>query len=94
MFELPTLQLSVKARSGLGQWTGEAIATALEQTGATTRIHVENTKGSCDNVRKLASRARRHVKERRPRFQTTREQRDQLAQRFFAAAEGIFELDG
>jgi glycerol uptake facilitator-like aquaporin len=27
MFDLPTLQLSVKARSGLGQWTGEGIAT-------------------------------------------------------------------
>jgi glycerol uptake facilitator-like aquaporin len=27
MFDLPALQLSVKARSGLGQWTGEAIAT-------------------------------------------------------------------
>jgi glycerol uptake facilitator-like aquaporin len=27
MFDLPILQLSVKARSGLGQWTGEAIAT-------------------------------------------------------------------
>ncbi len=27
MFDLPTLQLSVKARSGLGQWTGEFIAT-------------------------------------------------------------------
>ena len=27
MFDLPTLQLSVKARSGLGQWAGEAIAT-------------------------------------------------------------------
>jgi glycerol uptake facilitator-like aquaporin len=27
MFGLPTLQLSVKARHGLGQWTGEAIAT-------------------------------------------------------------------
>ena len=27
MFDLPTLQLSVKARYGLGQWTGEAIAT-------------------------------------------------------------------
>jgi RNA polymerase sigma-70 factor (ECF subfamily) len=40
-----------------------------------------------DNVRQLAVRARRHVEERRPRFQTTREQRDELAQRFFAAAE-------
>jgi len=27
MFDLPTLQLSVKARGGLGQWTGEFIAT-------------------------------------------------------------------
>lgn len=27
MFDLPTLQVSVKARHGLGQWTGEAIAT-------------------------------------------------------------------
>ena len=27
MFDLPLLQLSAKARTGLGQWTGEAIAT-------------------------------------------------------------------
>ena len=27
MFDLPTLQLSVKGRTGLGQWTGETIAT-------------------------------------------------------------------
>ncbi|HEV2595836.1 MAG TPA: MIP/aquaporin family protein [Sphingomicrobium sp.] len=27
MFELPLLQLSVKSRTGLGQWTGEAVAT-------------------------------------------------------------------
>ena len=27
MFDLPALQLSVKVRTGLGQWTGEAIAT-------------------------------------------------------------------
>jgi len=27
MFDLPTLQLSVKARTGIGQWTGEFIAT-------------------------------------------------------------------
>ncbi|MDQ3866218.1 MAG: RNA polymerase sigma-70 factor [Actinomycetota bacterium] len=39
------------------------------------------------NVRQLATRARRHVEERRPRFQTTREQREELARRFFAAAE-------
>ena len=40
-----------------------------------------------DNVRQLATRARRHVEQRRPRFQTTREQRDELARRFFGAAE-------
>jgi RNA polymerase sigma-70 factor (ECF subfamily) len=39
------------------------------------------------NVRQLATRARRHLEERRPRFQTTREQRDELSRRFFAAAE-------
>jgi RNA polymerase sigma-70 factor (ECF subfamily) len=39
-----------------------------------------------DNVRQLATRARRHVEQRRPRFQTTREQQDELAQQFFAAA--------
>ena len=40
-----------------------------------------------DNVRKLATRARHHVEQRRPRFQTTREQRDELGRRFFRAAE-------
>ena len=40
-----------------------------------------------DNARQLATRARRHVRQRRPRFQTTREQHDELARRFFAAAE-------
>jgi RNA polymerase sigma-70 factor (TIGR02957 family) len=40
-----------------------------------------------DNVRQLATRARRHVEERRPRFASTPAQRDELARRFFAAAE-------
>jgi Sigma-70, region 4 len=40
-----------------------------------------------DNVRQLASRARRHVQERRPRFDPSREQRDELAKRFLAAAQ-------
>jgi len=40
-----------------------------------------------DNVRQLATRARRHVEQGRPRFQTTREQREALARRFFEAAE-------
>lgn len=42
---------------------------------------------SADNVRQLAVRARRHVEQRRPRFQSSREQRDELARRFFAAAQ-------
>ncbi len=40
-----------------------------------------------DNVRQLGTRARRRVEQGRPRFQTTREQQHELAQRFFAAAE-------
>jgi len=39
------------------------------------------------NARQLATRARRHVDERRPRFEASREQREDLATRFFAAAE-------
>jgi RNA polymerase sigma-70 factor (TIGR02957 family) len=46
-----------------------------------------------ENVRQLAVRARRHVGERRPRFETSRQERNELARRFFAAAqEG--DLDG
>jgi RNA polymerase sigma-70 factor (ECF subfamily) len=40
-----------------------------------------------ENVRQLATRARKHVEERRPRFESTREQRDELTRRFFAAAQ-------
>jgi RNA polymerase sigma-70 factor (TIGR02957 family) len=39
------------------------------------------------NVRQLAVRARRHVEEGRLRFEASREQRDELARRFFAAAQ-------
>ena len=39
------------------------------------------------NARQLYVRARRHVDEGRPRFDASREQRDELARRFFAAAE-------
>ena len=39
------------------------------------------------NARQLAARARRHVDERRTRFETSREEREQLADRFFAAAQ-------
>ena len=39
-----------------------------------------------DNARQLASRARRHVEQRRPRFESSQAQREELARRFFAAA--------
>ncbi len=39
-----------------------------------------------DNVRQLATRARRHIDDGRPRFRTTQQHRDELAARFFAAA--------
>jgi RNA polymerase sigma-70 factor (ECF subfamily) len=47
---------------------------------------------SIDNARQLASRARRHVQEGRPRFEPSAELRERLADSFFAAAEqGEFE---
>jgi RNA polymerase sigma-70 factor (ECF subfamily) len=42
---------------------------------------------SGQNARQLASRARRYLQERRPRFEVSREQHEQLAARFFMAAE-------
>jgi RNA polymerase sigma-70 factor (TIGR02957 family) len=38
-----------------------------------------------ENARQLVARARRHVEERRPRFEASRERREALARRFFAA---------
>jgi RNA polymerase sigma-70 factor (TIGR02957 family) len=38
------------------------------------------------NARQLATRARRHVEQRRPRFETSQARREELARRFFAAA--------
>ena len=40
-----------------------------------------------DNARQLAARARRHVEEQKPRFEASRQQRDELARRFFDAAQ-------
>jgi RNA polymerase sigma-70 factor (ECF subfamily) len=39
------------------------------------------------NARQLVARARRHVEQRRPRFEPSRAQRERLARRFFAAAQ-------
>src|SRR4051794_980193 len=38
-----------------------------------------------DNCRQLAARARRHVREEKPRFEASQAQREELADRFFAA---------
>jgi RNA polymerase sigma-70 factor (ECF subfamily) len=61
--------------------------------GEIARI-VERTQ---DNCRQLYVRARRHVDEGRPRFEASRQQRDELARRFVAAAQegdtqGLVEL--
>ena len=37
------------------------------------------------NCRQLATRARRHIDEQKPRFEASRQERDRLAARFFAA---------
>ena len=46
-----------------------------------------------DNCRQLATRARRHVQEEKPRFEASRQQREELAARFFDAF-GDGDMDG
>ena len=46
-----------------------------------------------DNCRQLALRARRHIGERKPRFEASRRKREELAARFFAAV-GQGDMDG
>jgi RNA polymerase sigma-70 factor (ECF subfamily) len=46
-----------------------------------------------DNCRQIAVRARRRVEERKPRFETSRRKRDELARRFLAAIE-LGDTDG
>jgi len=46
-----------------------------------------------DNCRQLATRARRHVGEHRPRFEASRSKREELAARFFSAV-GNGDMDG
>jgi RNA polymerase sigma-70 factor (ECF subfamily) len=48
----------------------------------------EMTSTSEANSRQILARARRHVNEGRPRFATSRAQREEVARRFFAAADG------
>ena len=82
-----TLRFGAGSKGGGFAATGEAIAGALEQTGGELRIHVENSKGSCDNVRRLA----------RGEVQAALVQYDVAAEAFAAAAAGaedVGELDG
>src|SRR5258708_6974872 len=46
-----------------------------------------------DNCRQLATRARRHVGEHKPRFEASRDKREELAARFFPAV-GDGDMDG
>src|SRR5258708_17571936 len=46
-----------------------------------------------DNCRQLATRARRHVGEHKPRFEASRDKREELAARFFGAV-GDGDMDG
>jgi RNA polymerase sigma-70 factor (ECF subfamily) len=48
----------------------------------------EITGKSEPNCRQIFARARQHVDEGKPRFETSRQQRDEVARRFFAAAAG------
>jgi ketosteroid isomerase-like protein len=54
---------------------------AMSQAARSSRLRGD------EPVRQLAVRARRHVDESRPRFETSREQRDRLADSFFAAVQ-------
>jgi RNA polymerase sigma-70 factor (ECF subfamily) len=43
---------------------------------------------SQDNCRQIAARAHRHIEERRPRFEASRQRREELSRRFFEAVAG------
>jgi RNA polymerase sigma-70 factor (ECF subfamily) len=53
----------------------------------------EITGTSAANSRQILARARRHVDDGKPRFEASRAQREEVARRFFAAADGG-DLDG
>lgn len=53
----------------------------------------EIVRKSEDNCRQLVSRARRHVGDHRPRFEASRDKREELADRFFSAV-GDGDMDG
>jgi hypothetical protein len=55
--------------------------------GGLRRVTGDASVSSGETESRVGLRARRHVEERRPRFEASREQREELARRFFAASE-------
>src|SRR5919201_1897578 len=79
----------VRRETYVGEWLPEPLAAfLLREVFDEPYDRIAEIVGTSEqNARQLATRARRHVEERRPRFEATREQREELATRFFAAAE-------
>src|SRR5688572_14829301 len=75
----------VRRETYVGEWLPEPLVASADDDPYDLIAEIVGT--SAQNARQLATRARRHVKERRPRFEASREQREELATRFFAAAE-------
>ena len=73
--------------------TERAVFLLHEVFGYEHREIAELTGTSAANSRQILARARRHVDEGKPRFEASRAQREEVAQRFFAAADGG-DLDG
>ena len=68
--------------------TERAVFLLHEVFGYDYKEIAEITGKSEPNCRQILVRARHHVDEGKPRFEASREQRDEVARRFFAAAEG------
>jgi RNA polymerase sigma-70 factor (TIGR02957 family) len=68
--------------------TERAVFLLHEVFGYDYKEIAEITGKSEPNCRQILARARHHVEEGKPRFEASREQRDEVARRFFAAAGG------
>jgi RNA polymerase sigma-70 factor (ECF subfamily) len=68
--------------------TERAVFLLHEVFGYTYQEIAEITGKSEPNCRQIFARARQHVDEGKPRFETSRQQRDEVARRFFAATAG------
>jgi len=64
-----------------------------DRPGGPRHEHPGIVEKSVGNVRQIAARARKHVEARRPRFEASREDRDELVRRFFEAI-GAGDMDG